>query len=596
MKHLFNLLLIFLVFVIASCEKEITTPDTINASQGTYIGVVHLSYSPAMGDGDIQYVCYRMNPDYNSWDEIGWTRRTKWADVGYKLPSNKIIPGQSYEYRIRAHTDEAGFGDYSQTVTGYAFEADLPEITSTKRITENANLEIEVTLTETNDLAALQNLGSVYYTLLRKEAGTSADFQKVGELEYRYDPQNEITEFYLTDDKKGLEPGKNYIYKVIADYFYNYITVNGDPGNGQYKVEGDTVISEASGGSTPGADYTISDPVQIFAASQGGIPRIKEKVKGSTVYLGAITGAGATGYGKPVLYSYSGSSWQQVWTSDPGEEFDQINFAVGSSHSYVAGTTDSLYVFAWDGSVWSGNLTPDNLGQDDSPSGVSIETYNDELYMGLTQYPDYDLQVLKYNGSAWDTIGGDANGIIATGSIFNTEIENVDGNLYLKYIIDNTLHIKSLNGSSWDEVLSWNHEYLGDAELAQNSGDLYFIATSNALVSYPGGVYKVTGTSTVENLIPSGNEWFVDPMAIAIDSDGNVVLSSMKFESQESIYPFISIYDGSSWKSISDDFSTGLDPVGVSTINTDIYYMYGKASSEDNIGNPTVIESKKYTK
>jgi len=371
--------------------------------------------------------------------------------------------------------------------------------------------------------------------------------------------------------------------------------VNGSARYGIYQVEGGTV-SDEGGGSNPTADYTVQDLGQVLSASQYGIPVIEEKVTGSTLYMGAITDAGATAYGKPALYSYSGSSWQQVWSSVPNVKYGQINFAVDASHSYVAGTGDSLSVFAWDGSTWTGNLAANNLGKGDSPSSVSIETYSDELYMAITQYPDYDLQVLRYNGSTWDAIGGDAGGIIATGSFFNLEIEDVDGNLYLKYLLDNTAHIKKLNGSSWDEVLSWNHQYLGDIEIVQNGGDLYFIATSNALASYPGGVYKVTGTSSVEDLIPSASRWFVDPMAIAVDSAGNVVLTSIKFESQSVIYPFVNVYDGSSWSTLSDDFTTTMDPVAPSAVNTDIYYMFGKASTENSNGDPTVIESRKYAK
>jgi hypothetical protein len=216
--------------------------------------------------------------------------------------------------------------------------------------------------------------------------------------------------------------------------------------------------------------------------------------------------------------------------------------------------------------------------------------------MAIKQHPDYYLQVLKYNGSAWDTIGGDASGIITTESIFNVQIEHIDGTLYLSYVTDNSAHIKRLNSSEWSDVLNWTREYIGDIELAQNGGDLYFIATSNAMASYPGGVYKVTSTSSVENLIPSENYWFIDPIGLAIDTDGNVILTSTKVESEDIIYPYINIYDGSSWKTMSDEFSSGIDPVAISAINTDIYYMYGNASSEDSNGNPTEIESKKYTK
>jgi len=587
--------LLLLGVILASCEQEVSTPNTFEASKGTYIGVVQFSYQPVSGDGDVNYVCYRMNPDHQNWEEIGWTKRTKWADEGHKLSTNGTVPGQSYDYRMRAHTDEAGYSDYSPLVSGYAFKAEPPKITNIERNTVDNYLEITVTWSEPNDLSALQNLTETNYKLFRKEAGDYKDFQQIEHLQFISAPDEGQTEFTATDDQYGLETGKDYIYKVIAEYEYDYTIVNGDYRTGEYEVEGDTVYNEDDG-SNPTVDYMVSDLGQILSATQGGIPQIKEKVIDGTVYMGAIKDAGATAYGKPALYSYSGSSWQQMWTTSPGVEYGNINFAVDASGYYVGGTRDSLSVFKWDGSAWSENLTPDNLGQDDSPSQISIASYNDELYMAIEQHPDYNLQVLKYTGSAWDTIGGDANGIITTESAYNAEIESIDGTLYLSYVNDNSAHIKRLNGSSWSDVLNWTREYIGSVELAQNGGDLYFIAKSNRLASYPGGVYKVSSTSSVENLIPEGSEWFIDPMGITIDSEGNVAIASIKYESSDNIYPYINIYDGSSWKTISDDFTNGTDPVTMSAINTNIYYMYGDASSEDSNHNPTAIGSKKYSK
>ena len=598
MKRIFYLSMLILGVIFASCEKEVSTPNTFEASKGTYIGVVQFSYQPVSGDGDVNYVCYRMNPDHQNWEEIGWTKRTKWADEGHKLSTNGTVPGQSYDYRMRAHTDEAGYSDYSPLVSGYAFKAEPPKITNIERNTVDNYLEITVTWSEPNDLSALQNLTETNYKLFRKEAGDYKDFQQIEHLQFISAPDEGQTEFTATDDRYGLygvEPGKNYIYKVIAYYEYDYTIVNGDYRTGEYEVEGDTVYNEDDG-SNPTVDYMVSDLGQILSATQGGIPQIKEKVIDGTVYMGAIKDAGATAHGKPALYSYSGSSWQQMWTTSPDVEYGNINFAVDASGYYVGGTGDSLSVFKWDGSAWSENLTPDNLGQDDSPSQISIASYNDELYMAIEQHPDYNLQVLKYTGSAWDTIGGDANGIITTESAYNAEIESIDGTLYLSYVNDNSAHIKRLNGSSWSDVLNWTREYIGSVELAQNGGDLYFIAKSNRLASYPGGVYKVSSTSSVENLIPEGSEWFIDPMGITIDSEGNVAIASIKYESSDNIYPYINIYDGSSWKTISDDFTNGTDPVTMSAINTNIYYMYGDASSEDSNHNPTAIGSKKYSK
>ena len=318
-------------------------------------------------------------------------------------------------------------------------------------------------------------------------------------------------------------------------------------------IEGTIVSSESNTGGNPTVDYTITDLGQAASSSLGFIHSLETKEIDNTIYLGAIIDAGANSIGKPALYKLNGSSWQAQWPSLPNPDigFTRTSFAINS----------------------------------------------DKSYMAIEQAPDFDLQVLKWDGmSAWDTIGGDVNGKIATGSIFESKIENIDGTLYLHYLQNDILNIKHLDGTSWTTDLEWPQDHLTDIQLDKNGSELYF--SSNTLsINFDGGVYRVTGTSSVENIIPNDAEWFeLGVFSFTIDSEGSLIVSSMKVESAELHYPYINVYDGTEWKTISDDFSDGTEPTGIESIGTDIYYIYGDATSQGQWIDPTILKSKKYTK
>jgi len=174
----------------------------------------------------------------------------------------------------------------------------------------------------------------------------------------------------------------------------------------------------------------------------------------------------------------------------------------------LAGIRDSVSVFSWDGSSWSSNLTPDNLGPEDSPAAISIEVFNNELYMAIEQHPEYDLQVLKYNGSTWDTISSDGDGMIASGSVYDPKLENINGTLYLHYRIDDVLYIRHLEGTGWVTDLVWEQEWLSDIELVKSASQLYF-SSGSASSDFDGGVYRVDNATIVTSLIPDEHkEWF----------------------------------------------------------------------------------------
>ena len=59
------------------------------------------------------------------------------------------------------------------------------------------------------------------------------------------------------------------------------------------------------------------------------------------------------------------------------------------------------------------------------------------------------------------------------------------------------------------------------------------------------------------------------------------------------IHPFLSFYDGMEWKSISGDFSDGVDPVGLQTLGTTIYYLYGDGTNLNALEEPRAVKTMK---
>lgn len=581
MKKLIPFTFVLFLLIFNACEENSSKnpkPKELNATDGSAVGCIHIDF---VKDENVESVILeRREKGTTDWQVITGTSLTSF-DENQGYPNTGMPPGKVFEYRIK--NDWPDDAEYSEIEEGYAY--DIIPVT-----------EIKITSTETSNTLIWneQNNGSfineseIFFEIYRSEDSLGV-YEKVATV-------GEDRSYFDNFSNQPELQGKKFYYRV--DVFFSFglnLPSGGSHWESTTPIEGTVVGSSIENGENPTVNYITTDLGQILASSGGAIIDIKEKVIDNTVYLGVITDA--TLYGKPALYSLNNSSWQSVWSSVPDVEFDEINFAISGNNSYIAGNSnDSLCVYNWDGSSWSSNLTPDNLGKDESPSSMSIESYNDELYMAITQHPDYNLQVLKYNGSEWDHIGGDANGDVATGNIYDIEVENINGTLYMYYRIDDIFYIKHLNGTTWTTNLEWNQEWLGGIELVKNGSDLYFSSNTRSS-SYNGGVYHVTSTTTVENLIPNESDWFTSgAFALSIDSDGNLIVASMQMESAELIYPYLNIYDGTEWKTITGEFSDGMTPVSISTIGTDIYYTYGDASTENASGDPTAIKSKKFTK
>jgi len=561
-----------ILLILSSCNKEEEgnpTPKKFTASKGFSVATVFIDFEK---DADVGSVLVeRREKGTQNWQQITGTGEPFFDRHGYG--NEGMPPGKVFEYRIR--NDWPDDAEYSAIEEGYAY--DIIPVT-----------EVEITLNkhsnflrwnEGNNESFLNDV-KIHFDVYRCEDSLGT-YQKIVEVDH---------DRAFTDDFYNLPElqGKTFFYRIDTWF---------EPFN---SIATGTIIGAHNQNGNPIINYTITDLGQAASSSTGFIQSLKTKKIDNTIYFGAIKDAGVNSIGKPSLYKLNGSLWQEVWTTlpDPDIGFTRTSFAVNSSKSYMAGLSDSLCVYEWNGTDWSANLTPDNLGAGpvNSPNSVSIEFFNNELYMAIKQVPDYNLQVLKWDGtSAWDTIGGDVNGIIA-GNVHDPKIETIDGSLYLTYVEDDVLKIKHLDETTWETDLEWVQDHLAHIQLDRNGSDLYF--SSNTLsTSFDGGVYRVTSTSSVENLIPVDAEWFtLGVFSFTIDTEGNIIVSSMKVESAEVHYPYINIYDGTEWKTISDDFSDGTEPTGLESIGTDIYYIYGDAASQGQGTDPTILQSKKYSK
>ncbi len=591
-KHILVFLLPVFLFLISCEEDELDKPTTFIASDGTYIGVVHLAYEEVPGAEN--YEVFRLNNETAEWQDISWTSQTNWDDIGWMLPNEEIIPGQVYQYKFRTHANGPGHGPYSEIETGYAFDPE--EVTITEVTRDYAESENLIIWTDPNDYSPIQNIVLKQYLVYYATEDNLDNFHKAGNttnLSYKH---------YVDADEV-------YYYKIVTYYTYSITNSNWSTYNGYYEIEND-ITKEGSGSNNDDPEiisYTKTD-LGTVVTSGDGIDFTEIKQNGSNIYLGVLEDVSVTGYGTPALYTLSGSSWTGTGGTLPSDitnstSIGNMGIAPSSSKIYLAALDlDSIYIHESDGSTWSNNLAVGNMGFADSHSAIDIEVLNDELYLAAKVYPDWDLKIFKWTGTDWQTVGGDANGFIETGvDIFNVSLENYNETLYLTYTVKNadynhTLHIKHLNGTSWNADLEWTADYIDDLKIAKGSSGLYFISRTQSLANYKGGVYKVTSATTVDELISENDYWFNTPYDITVDTDGNVIISSEKYESQTLNYPNLSLYDGSKWNTISGDFSDGIKPISVHADGTNIYYVYGDASNVTGSGQPKALKSMKLSK
>ncbi|MDA3863520.1 MAG: hypothetical protein PF689_06580 [Deltaproteobacteria bacterium] len=609
-----NLVLFFALLTVvallpslAGCDETTPTPSGIQASQGTYVGVVHLAWGDITGDA----IAERRDPQSGEWFEISWMNGKYFDDQGYLLPEGKIIPGQVYQYRLRAHSNDGSFSKYTDVSEGYAYEVQpVTNIT----ITRNPDYEEQnlISFEDPNNYDQLQNVLDVTYKIYQQKQDYPDEFveQKTISNSNYYGDLDTVFNDVEVSIWGDLE--KTFSYKISIEIKYSIQEQNGSYYESYTEwldssvyTEGQNNNNNNNNNNNPLITYNIENLGTVFS-TQDSITKLKSVVFDETIYLAALKNVSVTGYGVPAFYNYA-SGWQPAAGNqlpDPmvnSSDLSQVEVAVDNNYKYLGGLDyNNVHAYQYDGS-WSDNLIVDNYGASDSPANMALAAHNNELYVAVTTAPDWDLQVYKQTSEGWETVGGDSNGYLTQGfDVFNLRITKANDNLYLYYTekladFEHILHIKKLNGSSWDSVLSWQAQNISNIKLEEYNNEVYFLSGSQALGEYPGGVYKVVSGSSVENLIPEEAQWFIDPQDFTIDSQGNIIVASFKYESAESIYPYLNLYDGTTWKTIDDDFSNTAVPVNLESINNDIYFTCGDKTSVNDFNHPTTIISKKYT-
>ncbi len=583
------------ILLLFSCKKEdeLDKPTTFIASDGTYIGVVHLAYEEVSGAEN--YIVYRLNNETAEWQEINWNPSTIWDDQGFMLTNNKITPGQKYQYKFNTHAEDPGFGPYSEIETGYAFDPKKATITEVTRDYEKS--ENLIVWTDPNDYDPIQNLVSKEYILYSTTEDNLTNFRKL----------TTTTNLSYKNYINSYDVDKVFYYKIVTKYTYLINDQHGSSFHGYYEIESD-LTKEGSGGDGPDiVSYTKTD-LGTIVTSGDAITFTEIKQTGSNIYLGILKNVNIVGYGSPAVYTLNGNSWAETGGTLPSyisssTSISKMGIAASTSKTYLAALeSDSIYILESDGSTWSNNLAVGNLGFTDAPSAMDIEVLNNELYLAAKVYPDWDLKIFKWTGSVWETVGGDGEGFITSSlDVSEVTLNNFGETLYLSYLVKNsdynhTLHIKHLNGSSWESDLEWTADNIMSVKIAKGSTDIYISSSTQAFANYKGGVYKVASSSTVEELISDNDNWFYTPYGLTVDSDGKVIICSHKLVSESVHYPFLNLYDGSKWNTISGDFSDGIKPVSVHADGTNIIYVYSDKNNTTSWNQTKSIKSIKFTK
>jgi hypothetical protein len=594
-------ILISILIAFLSCEEEEILVKAFTASEGTYVGVVRLTYKKASGvEG---YEIQRKNQGTNSWEQIayikGWVPDKVYDDRGIGLANNMLLTGQEYEYRMRAFPEDASASPWSSVETGYIFEPS-PRMTKVQyEPDEYAEDEGVFTFTFKDPLPDnLANLNSRKIKILRAKSTTS------------YYSEFHTWENILGNDStiyvsySGDIDDAPYDYKFEFSYNYKYATVdeggsNLNGGNADYIYQS-LIVTDEDLNTTETTTYNVLNFNEINSSATGAKDEVIMCKEGTTAYLGYLDSYNMLGNGKPKLMKNTGSSWEFAGGTLPSEilnnnAIDEFDFTVSAGIIYLAAlSNDTLIIYKYDG-TWSANLSTSVLWGTSALQYVDIAVLSNECYVSVIQ--EDDVKVYKYTGSAWVQVGS----TIASGFYTDTKLKEIEGTLYLWYeghidgSSETTLFIKHLNGSTWVDDLQWTKDAAYDFDIIKVGSNIYFKCGGGSS-DFLGGVYKVTSTTTVTNLFEEGG-FLHTPTSITADASGNIIASIVNGTYVTNFQLGVFVYEGSVWKKINDNYSevSIIGSSGVHAINNDIHFVYGLKSSENDAG-ATILKAKKYSK
>lgn len=566
----FKMLPVFIIAIFAiltSCEDEqLESVNNITVSQGTYFGVVHLNWTPVV---DAQrYNIQRMGPDAQ-WLDAGTVNEPPFDDYGFNLPDNKLVPGVRYQYRMTSGADDIDDSDFSPVSSeGWSYELKPIEIQAQK----NDNGNVTITWTDPNaEQLQKYNLNNITYKLVRGFEG-QGDMYDLQLAEVSISGANEQDKLTYTESDPSTGYTENYF--VEATYTYTYKNMDWGTTNDFCRSATDRVTATSSGG---GTEITYNTTfLNDIPRANSGCGWLELKNINNSIYASIITNPSV---GKPVVYKLSGTAWTNISSAYPEglqKNYEKISIAGDGANIWVAGISDSAYIYSLNNSAWSGNLASKNMGLANKPDQLMAEYFNNKLY-ALCDH-DNSLELYSYSqNSAWhsESIVENSDAITNIGfKVFNSK-------LYVYYLITNsasnaTLKIKHFDGSVWQTDFEKAYDYFMNIDVyVDNSGVIYFTSGSQDMNQYAGNVYKVTSSSSADEMIGSDNQWLTIPGKIASDDNGNPVVVYSKYISEtEGLEQHLAVYDSGEWKKIAGDYSSSVAPADIE-LNGALYFVYG---------------------
>jgi len=388
---------------------------------------------------------------------------------GYNLSQDKLLPGHTYEFKVRARSDDAGYGPYSEV----------------------GSCRIPLYIPPTGLVAALSNDGeSILLSWDPVEEADTYTVYRSASLDGYYTSQYESNRSDTAFQDTSFAPGGSYFYKVKADADDLPETAFSEacwPGSTSNLAASGSVLAGGSGlagvtltlagttsyTATTAADgsfslaslapgtYTLTPslagyaftpaslPVELSAASVTGADFAAMALIGSTwTAYGTVISGGAgyslaaldlayeTGADRPVAgyialssdlgipasataLEYFSGGWQYVATDgNAPANFDEATPGSGRLSLAAIGDTvylatlgpDAAYIYgaAPDG-PWSADLADANFGSladgSDRPKELRLAVRDGTLYAAQVD-SGYDVKVLSYDGAAWAGVGG----------------------------------------------------------------------------------------------------------------------------------------------------------------------------------------------
>ena len=220
-----------------------------------------------------------------------------------------------------------------------------------------------------------------------------------------------------------------------------------------------------------GSDWGTGTSINGTAGDQFG-RSVAMNADGNTVVIGAPYAD--SNKGKVEIYKWDGSTWDTIGTSLNGTSAgDQFGYSVAMSadgNTVVIGAigvnsdAGQVEVYKWDGSTWDtiGDSIDGTSAGDKFGWSVAMSADGNTVAIGAPYYDDTpngnegQVIVYKWDGSDWDTIGDSINGTIA--DFFGRSVTmSVDGNtvaIGAPYAdsFAGKVKVYRWDGSTWDTI------------------------------------------------------------------------------------------------------------------------------------------------